>query len=265
MAVLDLQGRLAGVPSLTLLGGPMRDRVELSMSLSIEPVDAVVAEAASYVDRGFRSLKVKSDRDIERTIAATAAVRAQHPGIGLRVDFNMACRDRKVALRAIERLAAFDVLSVEQPLAADDLGGAAFLTARSPLPIMLDESVWTEADAHRAIAAGACDLVNVYVSEAGGPSAALRIAQLCDVAGIGVAVGSMPELAVGTSAAATFAFATRNLDHPSDVAGHLYHEGDVVVHDLRVEDGFLLPPRAPGLGVELDDDRLSHYARKASA
>lgn len=265
MAVLDLQGRLAGVPAVNLLGGPMRDRVELSMSLSIAPVDAVVAEAATYVDRGFRTLKIKSDDDVEHAIAVTAAVRARFPGIGLRVDFNMAARDRKAALSAIQRLAAFDVLSVEQPLGADDWDGAAFLTAHSPVPIMLDESVWNEADAYRAITARACDIVNVYVSEAGGASAALRIAQLCDVAGIAVAVGSMPELAIGTSAAAAFAFATRHLRHPSDVAGHLYHEGDVVTHDLRVEDGYLLPPRAPGLGVEIDDDRLAYYAREAAA
>jgi L-alanine-DL-glutamate epimerase-like enolase superfamily enzyme len=265
MALLDLQGRLAGVPAVNLLGGPMRDRVELSMSLSIAPVDSVIAEATAYVDRGFRTLKVKSDQDMDRTHAAAAAVRARFPDIGLRVDFNMAFRDRKAALRAIERLAALDVMSVEQPLSADDIDGAAFLTARSPVPIMLDESVWNEADAHRAISAGACDMVNVYVSEAGGPSAALRIAQLCDVAGVSVVVGSMPELAIGTSAAAALAFAARHLSHPSDVAGHLYHEGDVVTHDLRVEDGYLLPPRAPGLGVELDEDRLAYYAREASA
>lgn len=264
MALLDLQGRLAGVPVVNLLGGPMRDRVQLSMSLSIAAVDAVVVEARSYLDQGFRALKIKSDADTDRAIAATGAVRAQFPDVELRVDFNMACRDRKAALRAIERLAVYDVISIEQPLPADDFDGAAFLTARSPVPIMLDESVWNEADAYRAITARACDIVNVYVSEAGGPSAALRIAQLCDAAGLSVAVGSMPELAIGTSAAAAFAFATRHLSHPSDVAGHLYHEGDVVTHDLRVEDGYLLPPRAPGLGVELDEDRLAYYAREAS-
>lgn len=259
-AVLDLQGKEAGVPVVDLLGGPVRDRVELSMSLSIAPVPDVLEQARGYLDRGFRALKIKGDGDVDRVVAAAAALRDEFgAGVGLRVDFNMACGDRKRALRAIDRLAALGTLSVEQPLAPDDLDGSAYLTAHSPIPIMLDESVWTEADAYRAITARACDMVNIYVSEAGGPAAALRLAQLCDVAGVRVAVGSMPELGIGTAASAALAFATRLLDHPSDVCGHLYHEGDVVRHQLEVEDGYLLPPRAPGLGVELDQDRLTHY------
>jgi muconate cycloisomerase len=82
---------------------------------------------------------------------------------------------------------------------------------------------------------------------------------LCALAGAGVAVGSMPELGLGTSAAAHAAFSAPRLDHPSDVAGHLYHADDVVTHSLRIEDGMLLPPAGPGLGVELDEERLARY------
>ena len=86
-----------------------------------------------------------------------------------------------------------------------------------------------------------------------------RTMDLCALAGIGVAVGSMPELGVGTSAAAHAAFSAPRLDHPSDVAGHLYHADDVVAHSLRIEHGMLLPPTGPGLGVELDDEKLARY------
>jgi muconate cycloisomerase len=86
---------------------------------------------------------------------------------------------------------------------------------------------------------------------------------LCALAGVGVAVGSMPELAVGTSAAAHAAFSAPAVDHPSDVAGHLYHVDDVVTHSLRIEDGLLLPPAGPGLGVELDEERLERYGVRA--
>jgi L-alanine-DL-glutamate epimerase-like enolase superfamily enzyme len=260
MALLDAAGRATSTSAVDLLGGATRDWIELSMSLSIAPIDDVVAEARNYIEQGFRTLKIKGDRDLERVIAVAAALRRQFGReIGLRVDFNMGGGERKRALAAIERLAACNVLSVEQPLAADDLDGAAYLTSRSPIPIMLDESVWTEADAYRAISAHACDLINIYVSEAGGPAAALRAAQLCDIAGVGVAIGSMPELGIGTSASAAFAFATRALHHPSDVSGHLYHADDVVTHRIQIHDGRLLAPQAPGLGVELDEDRLAHY------
>lgn len=260
MAVLDIQGKASSLPATCLLGGVMRERVELSMSLSIAPVADVLAEARGYLEQGFGALKIKGDGDLDRVVAVAGALRREYGAdLRLRVDFNMACRDRKRALAVIRQLAAYDVLSVEQPLRAEDLDGSAYLTALSPIAVMLDESVWTEADAYRVINARACDMVNIYVSEAGGPSAALRIAQLCDVAGIQVAIGSMPELAIGTAASAALAFATRSLEHPSDVCGHLYHEGDVVTHQLEVKDGYLQPPKAAGLGVELDEDRLAYY------
>jgi len=151
------------------------------------------------------------------------------------------------------------VISVEQPLPAGDLEGMRFLRERSPIPIMADESVWGPADAWEVLRQGAADILNVYVSESGGPSRARQTIDLCSLAGAGVAIGSMPELGLGTSAAAHLAFAASRLDQPSDVAGHLYHADDVVVHGLRIEAGDLLPPPGPGLGVELDEEKLERY------
>jgi len=261
MALFDLAGRTVKQPVVNLLGGPVRDKIELSMSLSIAPLTDLLAEARRYVEAGFRTLKIKGDRDLDRVVDAAAALRLEFgPALTLRVDLNMAWRDRKQALAAIRRLEPFDIVSVEQPLPAEDLVGAAFLTEHSPIPIMLDESVWTVRDAQRVIADHAADLVNIYVSEAGGLTQAFQIAQLCELNGLGVAVGSMPELAIGTSAAAHLAFALPRLDHPSDVSGFLYHEGDVVLHQLKIADGCLLSPTSdPGLGLELDTDRLAYY------
>jgi L-alanine-DL-glutamate epimerase-like enolase superfamily enzyme len=124
---------------------------------------------------------------------------------------------------------------------------------------MADESVWGPGDAWDVLRRGAADILNVYVSESGGPTRMRQTMDLCAIAGASVAVGSMPELAVGTAAAAHAAFSAPRLDHPSDVAGHLYHADDVVAHSLRVESGHLWPPAGPGLGVELDEERLDRY------
>jgi L-alanine-DL-glutamate epimerase-like enolase superfamily enzyme len=260
MALLDLAGQELGQPVLNLLGGKVRDSVELSMSLSIAETADVVLEAKQYVDQGFRALKVKGDRDIDRLVQTVQALRSEFgPELKLRIDFNMACHQAKEALSILRRLEPYDVISAEQPLSADDFEGARFLTATSPIPVMLDESVWTARDALRAIRMRAADLVNIYVSEAGGLSEAMGIAQLCETAGLGIAIGSMPELGIGTSAAAHVAFAVPKLEHPSDVAGFAYHADDVVTHDLRIVDGRLLPPTAPGLGVRIDEEKLAHY------
>jgi muconate cycloisomerase len=230
------------------------------MSISIAEPETALAEASMYLDRGFRALKVKGNANSDRLLDTLGALRA---GLGeswtLRVDLNMAYDSAKEALRVIRALDQFVVASVEQPLPAEDLDGARFLTAHSPVPIMLDESVWTQADAFRAISTRACDLVNIYVSEAGGITAAYEIATMCAAANIGTVVGSMPELAIGTVAAAHLAFAMPRLDQPSDVCGHLYHSGDVAHHSLEVTDGRLRAPDTPGLGVSIDHERLDYY------
>jgi muconate cycloisomerase len=258
MALLDLRGKALGVPAYDLLGGLARDRVELSMSLSIAPPADVLVQAQGLVEQGFRTLKVKAASGADLEVVHLLR-RELGDGVRLRVDLNMACASAREALALVQSVEPAGVISIEQPLRPDDLEGMAFLRGRSPIPIMADESVWGPGDAWRVIRAGAADIVNVYVSESGGPVPMRQTMDLCAHAGVGVAVGSMPELALGTSAAAHAAFSAPRLDHPSDVAGHLYHAGDVVTHALRVADGGLLPPLGPGLGVELDEEALARY------
>jgi L-alanine-DL-glutamate epimerase-like enolase superfamily enzyme len=261
MALLDAQGRALGVTVVDLLGGVGTERVPLSMSLSMAPVPDVLEQARGYLDQGFHTVKVKSARDAEHLLAVVAGLREEFgDALGIRVDLNMACRQVKEALSVVLRLEPLGVLSVEQPLAVTDLDGMALLRERTTVPIMADESVWTPEDAWWTFRAGAADLVNVYVAEAGGPTRARIIAELCHLANAGVAVGSMPELGIGTAAAAHFACSVPGLEHPSDVAGLLYHADDVAVVDISIHDGYLWPPTEPGLGVELDEDRLARYA-----
>jgi L-alanine-DL-glutamate epimerase-like enolase superfamily enzyme len=258
MALLDIRGKALGRPAYDLLGGLARDRVELSMSLSMGPVDEVVGQARELVEAGFRTLKVKAagaaDLDVVHVLR-----REFGPELKLRVDLNMACSSAKEALGLIRSIAPAGVISVEQPLPPRDLEGMAFLREHSEIPIMADESVWGPQDAWDLLRVGAADIVNVYVSESGGPTRMRQTLDICALAGVAVAIGSMPELGLGTSAAAHAAFSAPRLDHPSDVAGHLYHADDVVIHSLRVEEGMLLPPAGPGLGVELDDEKLERY------
>jgi L-alanine-DL-glutamate epimerase-like enolase superfamily enzyme len=258
MALLDIQGKALGQPAYNLLGGLVRDRVELSMSLGIGSSDHVVKEARKLVEAGFGTVKVKATDAAD--LEVTHRLRREFgPSLKIRVDLNMACTSAKEALRLIRGIASADIVSVEQPLRSGDLAGMAYLREHSEIPIMADESVWGPPDAWEVVDRRAADIVNVYVSESGGPTRMRQTIELCALADVGVAIGSMPELALGTSAAAHVAVSAARLDHPSDVAGHLYHADDVVTHGLRIEDGMLLPPAGIGLGVELDEEKLDRY------
>ena len=72
----------------------------------------------------------------------------------------------------------------------------------------------------------------------------------------------MPELGIGTSAQAHLAFAMQNLGYGSDVNGFVYHSDDIINEKFSIEDGHLLPPPGPGLGVTLNRDKIEQYRIK---
>jgi L-alanine-DL-glutamate epimerase-like enolase superfamily enzyme len=260
MAMYDLMGRSTNLPVYALLGGKRRDRVALSRSIAMGTTAERLTQVAEQVAAGFRTVKVKVGAEYASDLAAVRAIRERFgPELGIRVDANMGWRDEKALLRLADALCALDVLSIEQPFGPRDLQQLAFVRARSPIPIMLDESVWDLSDAVLALKADAGDIYNIYVSEAGGLSRAMQIAHLCDAAGVGFCIGSMPEFGVGTAAALHLAMAAPRIDHPSDVIGNLYFEDDIICETLPVQDGLALSVDRPGLGITLDWDKIEKY------
>jgi muconate cycloisomerase len=259
MALYDIVGKLLDTPVYNLLGGLVRDRVRLSRSLSMGSTEEVLEQARAYAGEGYGTLKLKVGRDPEADRAHLESLRQELPDLTLRVDANMGWSSPKEAVRRIRELEAFDLELVEQPLAAADLEGLRFVREQVGAPIMADESVWTAEDALACVRAGAVDVFNVYVAEAGGLGPAARVFAIAEAARLPCIIGSMPELGIGTAAQAHLAFAMGNLGFASDVNGIVYHGDDVVDHGLRIEDGHLLAPPGPGLGVTLDRQRLDQY------
>jgi muconate cycloisomerase len=264
MALIDIQGRALGQPAYNLLGGLMRDRIELSMSIPMDTVDVCLRIVRGHVGRGFTTVKAKIGRDSEHDVELVRALRREFgPSLKIRVDANMGWRHVKEALPVIHAMERHQIVSVEQPLPPDDLAGLAELRRRCDVPIMVDESVWGPRDAWRVIQAEAADLINIYVSESGGLRPARQIADLAGLSGVGVAIGAMPEFGIGTAAHAHLGVSLPALDHPSDVTGYLYQGDDLVVTPPPIEDGHALVPPGPGLGVELDEDKLRRYRTDA--
>ncbi len=260
MALYDLVGKAHDIPVYQLLGGQVRDRVLLSHSLSMGEPTEIAAQARRLVDQGYKTLKAKIGRDIEADIDVLEAVRSEIGAeITLRVDANMGWPSAKEAVRHIEEISVFDLELIEQPLPPDDVEGLRFVRERVNIPIMADESVWTPQDAMNCIRHQAVDVFNVYVSEAGGLGAAARIFAIAEAARLPCIIGSMPELGIGTAAQAHLAFAMPNLGYASDVNGCAYHSGDVIGEKLPIENGYMLLPPGPGLGVSLDEDALTEY------
>ena len=262
MALYDIAGKLLGTPIYNLLGGRVREAVPLSMSIHIAPIDEMIAQAKEAISRGFKGVKIKVGIDPRHDLDAAAAIReALGPEATIRVDANMGWRSRREALAMIEALEPLRIHSVEQPLPADRIEDLAWLREASPVPIMVDESVWGPDDAQRVIDARAADIINVYVSEAGGLRNAVRIFGMAEAAGIACTIGSMPELGIGTAAQMHLAVAMPELLGPSDVCGVLYNAESLIEETLPISDGLAGVPSGPGLGVTLDEARLTALTR----
>lgn len=258
MAVHDLVGRTSNTPVHDLLGGRRRESVVLSMSVALGPVDAMVAQAQDFVRRGFRGVKLKVGRDPDHDVEATEAVRkAVGDDITIRLDANMGWQSASEAMRVMTRLAPLRIHSIEQPLRPAAVEELARLRFESPIRIMLDESVWGPDDAARVIRERTADILNVYVSEAGGLRNAMTIFAMVDAAGLECTIGSMPELGIGTAACAHLGVAVKHLNEPADVCGFLYYADSLITERWEVRDGVIAPLRGDGLGVTLDEDRLT--------
>jgi L-alanine-DL-glutamate epimerase-like enolase superfamily enzyme len=264
MALYDIVGKALGTPVYNLLGGRVRVAAPLSMSIMVAPIEEMVTQAQAAIGRGFAGVKVKVGTDPSHDSESLAAIRKRlGPKAVIRVDANMGWHSTRQALTQLEALAPFNIHSVEQPLPADRIEDLAWLRQRSPMPIMVDESVWGPDDAARVIRAGAADIINVYVSEAGGLRNAARIFAMAEAAGIACTIGSMPELGIGTAAEMHLAVAMPELLGPSDVCGVLYNTETLIEETLPIENGRAGAPDRPALGVTLDRARM-HALQEAA-
>jgi L-alanine-DL-glutamate epimerase-like enolase superfamily enzyme len=261
MALYDIVGKSLETPVYNLLGGRVRDAIPLSMSISITSIDDMVSHAKEAIRRGFKGVKIKVGIDPKHDLDAATAIReALGPSATIRVDANMGWHSRREALSLIEALAPLHIHSVEQPLPADRIEDLAWLRDASPVPIMVDESVWGPDDAQRIIDARAADILNVYVAEAGGLRNAARIFSMAEAAGVLCTIGSMPELGIGTAAQMHLGVAMPELLGPADVCGALYNAESLIKEELPINEGLAGAPEGPGLGVTLDDVRLAALA-----
>jgi L-alanine-DL-glutamate epimerase-like enolase superfamily enzyme len=262
MALWDIAGKVTGKPVYELLGGKVREFVPTKWSVSgVEP--AAAADIALWaVTQGFVAMKVKVGTEPDRDVARVSAVRtAVRDHIKLGVDANGGW-SAEVAVKVIERLSAFEVCFVEQPLPPEDLLHMTQIKKLVRVPIIADESIHTLQDAITLAGLNAADVFSIYVGKAGGIGPARRIAEFATSAGLKCTVGSNLELGIGSAAMVHLAIATRGInaeEFPCDIIGPFFYEDDIVRQPLPIRPGQARATTAAGLGVELDEDKVERY------
>lgn len=261
MALWDVLGRVLGVSLGTLLGGDATS-VPVKYVIGIVSPERAREEAAWGLAEGFSVLKVKAggplQEDLDR-IAAVVDVAGSRARVGVDVNGGW---DLPTAIAALAPLAELDLLFLEQPVSARYPDAMRALTARSPIPIMAHESMFTLRDAADAGARGLAHVWALTPGTHGGIVPTLDILGVARAHGIPCLLGSTVELGVATAMLAQLGGAIdtiRECPVPSDVAGPLYHDADIITTPIRIEAGRAFVPAGAGLGVELDEGALRRF------
>lgn len=267
MALHDLVGRTYGLPVYALLGGTRRS-IPLDWSISLNPVDSMVAEAVRAVSEfGVRTicLKMGPSARWEADIATFKRVRAEvGPGVEIGLDPNEGY-DLSTTLRVLRSLEGAHVAYVEQPMHRDDHEGLRLLRAQGVAPLLIDESAIHASDVQRLIAKGCCDGLVLKLWKSGGFSGVRRMATLAESAGLqttlgGVAHGSMIEAAACAHVYSSLAVQPMAAEF---VLGLNVVDVDPIAtpaSDFAIRDGCVFAPSAPGLGVDVDLDAVRKLA-----
>ncbi|WP_199258134.1 muconate/chloromuconate family cycloisomerase [Paracoccus binzhouensis] len=260
-ALLDAHGKRLGLPVSELLGGRRRDRLPVAWTLASGDTARDIAEAEEMLDRRrHRIFKLKiGARALREDVAHVAAIkRALGDRAAVRVDVNMAWSETEATL-GMAALADAGCELVEQPVASAAALGR--LVRRFPTALMADESLSGPESAFELARVHGADVFAVKIEQCGGPFNALRVAAIADAAGIGLYGGTMLEGAVGTVASA-HAFSTfANLQWGTELFGPLLLTEEILRAPLDYSDFELTVPSGPGLGIELDEDRVAFFAR----
>jgi mandelate racemase len=248
MAFWDVLGRAAGQPLATLLGGSPRPIRAYDSYGAVDPV-ADEKDLRRSLDQGFEGIKIKGgDGDLANDERVVEAVRSLiGPDIALMLDFNQSL-DPSEASRRIERLAAYDLHWIEEPVPAENLQGHATVRATSPISIQSGENWWFPRGFAEAIAAGASDFIMPDLMKAGGVTGWLRVAGQAQAASIPMSSHLFAEASAHMLAVTPTAHWIEYLD----LARAIVAEPVEIV-------GGTITARGHGLGLSWDEAAVARY------
>jgi L-alanine-DL-glutamate epimerase-like enolase superfamily enzyme len=258
MAMYDIQGRYLGVPVHALLGGKQRDRIETVKNIGIASAREAADRALEFEAAGYRVLKMRVGADGRTDLERVAAVReAVSDEVRIRLDANEAWQSKE-ALSRIAELSRYGLEGVEQPCRYSDLRGLRQVVRACRVPVIVDESLWSLADAINIFGAEAADVAHLYLGKCGGIYPVMRIAAVADGFAKAVTVGERVPLGISEAAHVQVAAALPVAPYPHALSYDL-NEHDLLVTPLRRDGADIIVPDAPGLGIDVDEDALEFY------
>lgn len=268
-ALYDIMGKAAGVPLYKLMGGLCHDRIRIKFPVGIGSKEEMVRNALELVEDykvDYIKLKIGPTERWRKDIEAVEAIReAVGEDVEIQVDANAGYDSPHLAIKVFKEMEKQNIVLAEQPLPGWDLEGMAQVVRAIDTPILADESVYSLQDAYKVIKMKAADVINIKVAKAGGLNGSKKIAAVGEAAGVPIFVGAIGETGIGAAACAHLYASTKNVWPATPFMNGWYlWEHDLLTEETRIKlkDGYVEPPKKPGLGVEVDEDILAKYSDK---
>ncbi|WP_270179675.1 o-succinylbenzoate synthase [Alkalihalobacillus sp. CinArs1] len=251
-AVWDLYAKRENISLAEALGSSAK-RIKAGVAVGASSQEHMLDEIGQRVAEGYEriKIKIKPSQDIE----LICAIREKFPLINLMADANSAYRLHD--LPKLQKLDEYELMMIEQPLAADDIVDHALLQKHLTTPVCLDESITSYNDARKALQLKSCKIINIKPGRVGGLQVSKEIHDLCFEQHIPVWCGGMLESGIGRAHNIALA-SLPGFTIPGDLsASSRYWEKDIIKPEVTVEDGCITVPDGPGIGYEVDRRELS--------
>jgi L-alanine-DL-glutamate epimerase-like enolase superfamily enzyme len=261
LALHDLTGKVLGQSLSAMWGKPPGGPLTLSWTVNVTSLDELDDLFAEARRRGYRHFNIKIAPDLKFDIELARRVRRESPDGFLWADANGGY-DVSTALEAAGKLADQGVDVLEAPLRPHHLRGYQTLKKLGALPILMDEGVVSPVELTEFIHLKMLDGLAMKPARCGGLLSNKRQIEIIEQEGL-MWVGSGlvdPDIALAASLGLYGAF---GLDKPAALNGPQFLATDVLRTPLRIEGDQAHVPAGPGLGVEVDEDKLRQLVRQS--
>jgi muconate cycloisomerase len=262
LALHDLTGKLLGKSLAQMWNKPTEESITLSWTVNVTDIEDVGPVMEEGKKRGYRHFNIKVAPDLDFDVELAREVRRLAPQTFLWADANGGY-EPDTALRAAPKLADAGVDVLEAPLRPNRISGYQALRKQGALPILMDEGVISETDLKEFIKLGMLDGVAMKPARCGGLASNKRQIELCqkhDLIWLGSGLTD-PDISL---AAALGLYGAFGLKKPAALNGPQFLSADVLKKPLRIQNGIAHVPMGPGLGIDVNEDKVVQLMKQSS-
>ncbi|MGY2746839.1 mandelate racemase/muconate lactonizing enzyme family protein [Pseudarthrobacter sp. O4] len=260
MAIWDILGKSLNRPVTELLGG-YTDHMRVAHMVGFAPPAEMVAEAERIrSEYGITTFKVKVGR--KPFMLDVEVCRALRAGLGddveLYVDGNRGWTASEAA-RALRAMDDLDLTLAEELCPADDVLGRRWLVTQSRIPFVADESAVRPGEVTKELLGGSATAISIKTARTGF-TYSQRVLYQCEGLGVEVVIGNQIDSQIGTACAVAFGSAFKlTTQRAGELSNFLDMQDDLLAEPLQITDGILAISQKPGLGIEIDPEKLTKY------